>query len=182
VTHCVSRSTLGESLVVAAIACAGAAALLIASCAAAVQLTGSADEVRYTFRLSFAGVERTPGEAAAIALQNGRLAAAALLGTFAVRRLPGPARSLVDMVLGAVFVVNVAAIGLALGAYGERLLVATAPHTPIELAALSLSGGTYISARRRRLPPHALACVVGVTAVLLAGAAAAETYVSGGAS
>ena len=181
-TRSAPRLPIAESLVKAAIACAGTEALVIACSAAAVRLTGIADEVQHAFRLSFAGVERTPGEAAAIALQNGRIAAAALLCSLAVHRLAGRVRMIVDVVLAAVFVLNVAAIGLALGAYGERLVAATAAHVPIELAALSLTGGTYVSARRRRVPPRALACVSGATVVLLAAAAAAETYASGGGS
>jgi hypothetical protein len=147
-----------------------------------VRLTGIADEVRQNFRLGFAGVERTPGAAAAIAVQNARIAAAVLLCAVALRWLPDPARAIVDVLLAVVFMLNVVAIGLALGAYGDRLIAATAAHAPIESAALSLSGGTYITARRQPVPTRALACVVVATAALLAGAAAAETYVAGGAS
>ena len=110
-------------------------------------------------RLSFDGVERTPGEALRIALQNGRIATATLLCALAVRRLPERARAIVDVILAAVLVLNAAALGLALGAYGERLVVATAAHAPIELAALSLAGGAYVSARRQPVSPRALAAV-----------------------
>jgi hypothetical protein len=177
-----TRFSPPRSLVIAALTCAGAAALLIALCAAAVRLTGMADEVRHTLQLSFDGVERTRTEALRIALQNGRIATATLLCALAVRRLPEPVRAIVDVILAVVLALNAAAIGLALGAYGERLMVATAAHAPIELAALSLAGAAYVSARRQPVSPRALAAVASSSLALLAGAALAETYVSGGAS
>jgi len=182
VTRPVSRSWLLEGIRIGAVTCGAAAALLILSGAAAVRLSGTGEEIRDSLRLSFAGVDCTPGEALGIALQNGRIAAATVLCALTVSRLPGRARLVVDAVLAAVLAFNALIVGLALGAYGERLVVATAAHLPIEFAALSVAGGAYLSARRRPLPPHSLAYTGGLSSALLVVAAIAETYVSGGAS
>jgi hypothetical protein len=154
-------------------------ALLIAIGAAAVALTGTADDLRDAWRLSFAGVERTPGEALGIALHNAKLAAATLMCALAAPRLPLRARLLADIALATVLAVNASIVGLALGAYGERLAAATAGHLPIEFAALSVAGGAYLSARRGPVNARALACIGALCGMLLLVAAAAETYASG---
>jgi hypothetical protein len=182
VTVPVSRNWLLDSIAMGAITCWAVAALLTLSCAAAVRLTGTSDEIRDSLRLSFAGVVRTPGEALGIALQNGRIAAATVLCALTVSRLPRRGRFVVDAGLAAVLAFNALIVGLALGAYGERLVVATAAHLPIEFAAFSVAGGAYLSARRRPLPSHSLAYAGGLSSVLLVVAAIAETYVSGGRS
>ena len=178
----VSRNWLLGGIAVGAAACWAVAALLILSAAAAVRLTGTSEEIRDSLRLSFAGLERTPAEALRIVLQNGRIAAATLVGAVTVPRLPRPARRVVDGVLAAVLAFNGLIVGLALGAYGERLLVATAAHLPIEFTALSVAGGAYLCARRRPLRSHSLAYAAALTAALLVAAAVVETYVSRGAS
>jgi len=73
-------------------------------------------------------------------------------------------------------------LGLALSAYGDRLVVSTAAYLPIGFAALSVAGGAYLSARLRPLSPRSLAYAGGLSGVLLVVAAVAETYVSGVAS
>jgi hypothetical protein len=182
VTRPISRHGLLEGVGAGAVTCAVTAALLILSGAAAVRLTGTGDEIRDSLRLSFAGVDRTPEEALSIAAHNGRIAAATVLCALTVGRLPRPARVVVDSVLLAVVAFNSLIVGLALGAYGERLVVSTAAHLPIEFAALSLAGGAYLSARRRLLSLRPLAYACGLSGALLVAAALAETYVSGGAS
>ena len=178
----VSRNWLLDGIAMGAITCWAVATLLTLSVAAAVRLTGAGDEIRDSLRLSFAGIERTPAEALGIALQNGRIGAATLVGAVTVPRLPGPARRVVDGVLAAVLAFNGLIVGLALGAYGERLVLATAAHLPIEFAALSVAGGAFLSARRHPLRSRSVACAGGLSGALLVAAAAAETYVSGGAS
>jgi hypothetical protein len=155
--------------------------LLILSGAAAVRLTGASDEIRDSLPLSFAGVERTPGEALSIALQNARIAAATLLCALTVRALPGRARIAVDAVLAAVMALNALFVGIALGVYGTRLAAATAPHLPLEFAALCLAGGAYMHARRQPLGRVVLAAVAATCALLLVIAATLETYVRLGA-
>jgi hypothetical protein len=182
VTVPVSRDQLFDGIAMGAITCWAVAALLTLSGAAVVRLTANGEEIRDSLGLSFAGIERTPGEALRIALQNGRIAAAALVGAVTVPRLPVAARRVVDGVLAAVLAFNGIIVGLALGAYGERLVVATAAHLPIEFGALSVAGGAYLSARRRPLRPRSLAYAGGLTSALLVVAAVAETYISGGAS
>ena len=142
------------------------------------RLTGVADEVRRALRFDFAGVEQTPAAALRIALQNARLVAAALLCAVVVPRLPQPARLLADVVLAVVLAANAGLVGVALGAYGARLAVATAPHLPVELAALSLAGGAYMHARRQPLGAVELAAVAATCALLLVIAATLETYVA----
>jgi hypothetical protein len=182
VTVPVSRTWFLDDIAMGAITCWAVAALLTLSAAAAVRLTGAGDEIRDSLRLSFAGVDRTPGEALGIALQNGRIAAATVLCALTVPRLPGIARRVVDAVLAAVLTFNALIVGLALGAYGERLVGTTAAHLPIEFAALSVAGGAYLSARRRPLRSPSLAYIGALSSALVVVAAIAETYVSGGAS
>jgi hypothetical protein len=178
----VSRYRDLEGVGTGAVTCGAAALLLVLSGAAAVRLAGTGDEIRDSLQLSFAGVDRTFEEALRIALQNGRIAAATLLCAVTVPRLLRRARVVIDCMLAAVLAVNALIVGLALGAYGERLALSTAAHLPTEFAALSVAGGAYLSGRRRPLGPHSLAYAGGLSGVLLVAAAVAETYVSGGAS
>ena len=72
-----------------------------------------------------------------------------------------------------------ASVGVAIAAYGGRLLAETRLHLPLELAGLALAGGTYLQALRQSLRPVALALVGTSCLALLLGAAAVETYLSG---
>jgi hypothetical protein len=173
-----ARSSLYE-LATGAAKCAGAAALTISSAAAAVVGMGRADDVRRTLRWSFAGVAETPDEVFRIAFHNARIAAATFLCALAVARLPSRARMLVDALLATVFVLNATLIGVALGAYGGRLVASTGAHLPIEVGALALAGGAYLAARQRAVGLRSVICAAGLCAALLVLAAAAETYASG---
>ena len=56
--------------------------------------------------------------------------------------------------LATVLVLNAAAIGVGLGAYGTHLLVNTRLHPPLEVSGLALAGGTYTQATCRPLRPR----------------------------
>ena len=156
--------------------CAAAAVLVIAAAAAAVALSGLGDDARRALRFGFGGVERTPGEALRLAIHNARFAAGTLLCAIAAPRLARPARLLVDLMLTSLLAINAGLVGVALGAYGQRLAAAIALHLPLEFAALSLAGGAYMQASKQPLGTRALARVAALCALLLAAAATLETY------
>jgi len=161
-----------------AVACAAAAVLVIAVAAGAVALSGQGEDARRALGFGFGGVERTPGEALRLAIHNARIAAGTLLCAIAAPRLARPARLLVDLMLTSLLAINAGLVGVALGAYGQRLAPAIALHLPLEFAALSLAGGAYMSTSKQPLGTRALACVTALCALLLACAAVLETYVS----
>ena len=161
-----------------AVVCAGAAVLVLAAAAVAVAVTGLGDEARRALRFGFGGVERAPGEALRLAIHNARFAAGTLLCAIAAQRLPARARLLVDLMLASLLTFNAGIVGIALGAYGLRVAAATAPHLPLEFAALSLAGGAYMSTSKQPLGSRALASVAALCALLLVAAATLETYAS----
>lgn len=173
-----TRSPGARRLATGALACAGAAGLVVACAAASVALTGLADDVRHALRFDFAGVEQTPTAALEIALHNARLAAAALLCAVVVPRLSQHARLVADVVLATVLAANASLVGLALGAYGGRVAAAIALHLPLELVALALAGGAYMSTSRRSLGLAELVLVAALCALLLVIAATVETHVA----
>lgn len=165
-----------------AAACAVAATIVGGASAAAIALTGAADDARRLLRFGFAGLERTPAEVLRIAAHNARLVGGVLLCALLAPRLPPRARALVTLLLAAVLAVNAVAVGVALGAYGGRLIRLVALHVPVELAALAVAGGAYlstgayVSASRQPLRGFELVCVAALCAALLVIAAALETY------
>jgi hypothetical protein len=164
----------------AAAGCAAVAAAIAAATAAAVAAAGLADDARTQLQFDFTGITRSPATVADVALHNYRLAAGALLCSAVVPRLRRPARHAVSALLATVLVLNAAAIGVAVAAYGSRLLAATRLHLPLELAGFAVAGGAYLQALRQPLPPRALALVGMSCLAILLGAAAVETYLSGG--
>ena len=164
------------AITTAAARCAVAAAGAIAVAALGVTLSGLADETRAVLDFGFDGVDRSPAEAAAIALHNAKIAAGVLVCAALAPRLAQHIRCSVGLILAIVLTLNAAAIGLAIGAYGTRALRALAPHAPLELTALSLTGGAYMHARKQRVSPLVLASVGCTSALLLIVAAALETY------
>jgi hypothetical protein len=158
--------------------CAAVAALVVAATTLAIALTGVADDTRRLLDFGFAGVERTPAQAANIALHNARFVVVTLV--FAILRpdLPRAVRTIVDALLVAVLTLNAGELGVALGAYGERVAAATALHAPLEFAALALAGGAYMSTSKQPLSLPTLARIAVLCALLLAAAATLETYTS----
>lgn len=158
--------------------CLAAALTVTVLAATAVWLTGLAEETRAVLRFGFGGVERSLGEALRIALHNARVGAGTLLCALIAPHLGIHARRLVLLLLATVLTCSAAAVGTAIGAYGTRAISAIAVHLPVEFSALSLPGGAYMQACRQALTARELAAVGGVTGMLLAAAAALETYVS----
>ena len=167
------------AITAAAARCAVAAASVAAVAALGVAVSGLADETRTALGFGFDGVERSPAEAAGIALHNAKIAGAVLLCAAITPRLTRCIRGLLDFVLAIVLLLNAAAVGIAIGAYGSRALRALAPHALLELAGLSLTGGAYMHARKQRVSPLVLASVGCVSGLLLVAAAALEAYVGG---
>ena len=163
-------------LVAAAALCAILAAAIVIAAAAGVALLGFGDELRRSLAFGFGGLPKNPSQALQIALHNAKFTAAILTCAVAAPRLPRLARPVIDMVLASLLVVNAGTVGVAIGAYGARALIAVAPHLPVEFAALSLAGGAYLSGMRQPLGLRGV-CVVGCCcAALLAAAALLETY------
>jgi hypothetical protein len=144
--------------------------------AAAIVLVGLADDARAVLGLRFGDLARSPGAALAIALQNVKLAAGTLVCAAAAPRVSPGVRVLVGLWLAALLVLNAGVVGVAMGAYGTRLVGATALHLSVEFAALSLAGGAYLAAVREPLGARQLAAVGLACLVLLVVAAVLETY------
>lgn len=100
--------------------------------------------------------------------------AAPVLGTFG-RALLWFARGAFDLVLASLVALNVCVVGLALGAYGLRMLVVLLPHGPLELAAFSIALAAYWVARREGLALGPLLAVWALTVGTLVVAAGLET-------
>jgi hypothetical protein len=83
-----------------------------------------------------------------------------------------------EILLGAAVVANLIVVGASLGAYGTRMLRATLPHGPFELAAYSLALALYLQGRRRSLSLRLVLPVTALSITALALAAVLETYVN----
>lgn len=135
-----------------------------------------AGQLRGVFAFRFAlAPSGTASMAALIATNNLREAAIPLL--FAALKTGGRRRPVIlgDVVVGASLAVNVALGGLALGAYGIRLLPYL-PQWPLEWGALALALTGWRRARNGRRDPCELALLAIATAILLCLAALIETY------
>ncbi len=176
-----SRSVL-LPITARAIVCLSAAMILLVIAAAAVGLSGMADEARRMLGFDFRGVQPARSEAARIALHNARIAGGTLLCAALVPILKARARQAVERVLATLLAISAIAAGVTAGAYGTRAMAALIPHLPLEFAALSLTGGAYLQACRRALRPRELGATAAATAALLIVAAALETYVPIGAA
>jgi hypothetical protein len=158
--------------------CLAAATTVIALAAITVTAAGLAEETRRMLGFGFGGVDPSPAEAARIALHNGRVAGGTLLCAALAPRLTLRTQRLVFLVLTTVLVASAAGVGIAIGAYGTRVVSAIAIHLPVEFSALSLAGGAYMQACKQALSARELSAVTTATGLLLAAAAALETYVS----
>ena len=152
----------------------------IAAVAVAVRLAGSTSAARSWLRFEFSRPPATLGETLAVATGNSRLAGAVLLAALLAGLRP-TIRPALDLVVGALATLNATTAGVALAAYGTRLLKAVAAHAPLELAAFAVAGGAYLNARRRPLAGRQLMAAAAACAGLLASAAVLETYVQIGA-
>ena len=165
-----------------AVVCLTVALILIVIAAAAVALTGLADDARRMLGFDFRGVQPAPSEAARIALHNARIAGGTLLCAAIIPLLKARARQAVERVLATLLAISAIAVGVTVGAYGTRAMAALIPHLPLEFAALSLTGGAYLQACQRAQRPRELAATAAATAALLIVAAVLETYLPIGAT
>ena len=101
-----------------------------------------------------------------VVVHNGVLAAAILVAA------RGPSRSL-DVALGIAWLANVVLAGVALGAYGWRLVAHAGAYAAIELAAWCVPIAAYINARAG--DPQPTVSESGMTIVLIGAAAVLET-------
>jgi protein-S-isoprenylcysteine O-methyltransferase Ste14 len=156
------------------VALAGVA--LTAGTALLVRLLDADHQARQLLGFDFNPPARRPGQAIEIGATNLRLVAAALLAAVVVHGRPQLRRPL-DATLAVVLALNTATLGVALGAYGTRLIGAVALHAPLELAAFLLAGGAYLAARGPELTAGGLTAVAAVAVTLVAAGAIVETYV-----
>lgn len=138
----------------------------------------------------FAGIPARPSEAASIFLHNLRalVAVGGLLliaqsaywnpGAKEPRSRHRVVRWLGEALLGAVVAANVFVVGSGFGAYGMRMLHATLPHGPLELAAYSLALSLYLQARTRRVGARLVLVMLALSVSTIALAALLETYVN----
>ena len=152
----------------------------VAAVAVAVRLAGASSTARSSLAFEFSRPPATLGDALAVAAGNLRLAGAVLLAALLAGLRPA-IRPALDVVAGGLAGLNATTAGVALAAYGTRLLEAIAAHAPLELAAFAIAGGAYLSARRRPLDGRQLVAAAAACAGLLAAAAMLETYVQIGA-
>jgi hypothetical protein len=134
------------------------------------------------------GIPNHVDEAVAILTHNALQAlpviiASAVLAGIRVHRADrsGPPVLLCAVLDGAVVVIaakNLLVLGVVLGTYTTSGATAMLPHGPIELAGFALVGGLYANARRRRVAAVQWVTGLGGAAVLLAVAAALETYLA----
>jgi hypothetical protein len=159
-----------------------AASLLaaIAAVAVTVRLAGATPAARSALAFEFSRPPARPGEALAVAAGNGRLVGAVVLAALLVGLRPA-IRPTLDLVIGALAGLNATTAGIALAAYGTRLLKAVATHAPLELAGFAVAGGAYLSARRHPLDGGQLIAAAAASSLLVAAAAVLETYVQIGA-
>jgi hypothetical protein len=170
---------------------AGAVAVILVSACCVTAMTvhvALAPAARHWLAFPFTGIPARPSIATAIFVHNLH-ALAAVWGLLLIAQSalwgagePGR-RSLIfrrsgEVLLGAAVTANVIVVGASLGAYGTRMLRATLPHGPFELAAYSLALALYLQGRRRPLPLRFVLPVAALSIAALALAAVLETYVN----
>ncbi len=152
---------------------------LVTLCSAAIASLSPAlgRDVRDALALSFEPLPATLIAATSVFLAN----TATLLAPLALAALVTPSVSRLRGVLGTGLVAfslfpNVVTVGLALGAYGPRLLPFL-PHLAVEWLALAVTTTTWLLALRTPLAGARLLQLGFVVALLSAAGAAVETYV-----
>jgi len=151
-------------------------ALTAAPAALIAVVPGAAHTARAHLNFAFAPTDGTPAEALDILLTNGRVLAAITLAAWAASR-SGALRPMLDASVALTAAVNVALVGVAIGAYGPRAL-AWLPHLPLEWAALACALAAYSRHRRQAQQLQTLAAPFAAWAVLLVLAAVVESYIT----
>lgn len=157
---------------------AAAVLSLVTTAAAAVLALGAAPLTRQALGFTFAGVPPTPHAALSIAAHNTAIAAAPLLAAAARPHLGVALRRWTTTGLTLLVATNGLAVGLAVGAYGRRALVALTPHGPIELIAFSIAGGAYMQACQQRLSRGALLAASSISIAMVTAAAVVEVLIT----
>lgn len=163
----------------------------VAAVIAVVIASTVAAQARRWLGFTFTGVPPRIGEAGSILLDNARfvfgLGAAAWIAQLRVRRAPGVDRTggeqllglaapAVDLVVALAALINVALVGLAVGAYGSRMLAALLPHGPFEVCAFCIAGNLFLTARRRSISGREWTTAILASISLLSLAAVLETF------
>jgi hypothetical protein len=155
----------------------GAGAIVAAAVAVA-----AAAPVRGALDFGFGGVPDTLGEAWSIFVHNARVAIAVIAAAAAANGLwlqpgerPRVLRWVADALVVVLAVANVAVVGAAVGAYGDRMVGAMLPHGPLEILGFSVIGAVYLAARAG-LHPRDVARGAAAGLALLAVAAVLEAY------
>jgi hypothetical protein len=156
--------------------CAIATVGIGALAAAVVRIGALSAGLRADLGLQLRGWPRTPLAAGVIAAHNAKLVLGVVVCAAFAPGAHRAARAAVEVVFAATLAGNAALIGAALGAYGARLALLLALHLPLELAATSIAGGVYLTARRAPLSTTALTLAGGVCCLLLAAGGVLETY------
>lgn len=163
-----------------------AATCTVAALAIALRLT-LADAARTLLDYRFAPADPSVAGAASILATNARKLAG-LYGLALVaqapwraaadpgRRGPRALRLACDAGALALLAPTAILIAVATAGYGGRMLAAMLPHGPLELAAFALALGVYRDARRGPVTVRRLLTRAGAGLLLLAVAAAIETY------
>jgi hypothetical protein len=166
---------------------AAVAAVALTGLAAVVVAIGYGASVRATWDFGFAGVPRTLSEAVSIFVNNARVmgaAGAAIVIVQSVRASGGGelgragliVRGCCDALIAGAVVLNTGVAGAALGAYGDRMLVAMLPHAPFELVAYAFGIALYLRARVELLRVGCAARLAAWALGLLIVSAFVETY------
>ncbi len=169
-----------------ALGVAGALIALAAIVAGATRLLATTP-ARRRLHYPFTGLPGRFNVAVSIFAHNGR-AMAGVFGLLLIVQLalrnpagPGPAQRMIrtvgELLLTGLVAANVLVVGASLGAYGTRMAWALLPHGPVELAAFATALALYLQGRRRPLPSRQLVITGAVSVLLLAAAAALETFV-----
>jgi len=147
----------------------------------------AATPARRRLHYPFTGVPDRFSVAVSIFAHNGRALAGVfgllLIVQLAARNPAGPGRAertvraVGELLLAGLVAPNVLVVGASLGAYGTRMAWALLPHGPVELAAFATALALYLQGRRRPLPARQLVITGAVSVLLLAAAAALETFV-----
>jgi hypothetical protein len=154
---------------------AGTLATIAATAAAAVALPpGLAANARDTLGLQLETSAVAP-DARVVLLHNARPVVGLLLGACVASRL-GRSRIVLDVAVIAFISVNAILIGVALGAYGAAIAARLA-HVPLEYAALTVAGGSYLAHRHQppRVAPMATTAVAALTFVAAGALVEANT-------
>jgi hypothetical protein len=146
---------------------------------------------RDVLAFGFVHMPMTLGEAWSILVSNTELACIPIVFALVLRFSPrvgfGRAgaltcragRLLMDTVLLAGVLVNVLVVGVAVGAYGVRMIMALLPHGPVEVLSFSAAVAVYVAVRRDLPLSHrTIGVTIGGCLAGLAIAAALETFVA----